>query len=137
VLVFISGQLTEHRAPKTVENGKRVMSHFCKDHGDILLPRLRAKHGVDFLEKQRAKRIGAATQNMDLKAAFELARRKDFLKINPFRKIPLTSQARKSVVIMEKHDFAGFAELVEDKTLRYFFEFAVQSGMRRDEIRNL
>ena len=140
--------VADNDAPKTLENAERVMTHFEKRFGNMLLSKLGPQHLEEYKqnrlreiqERRDQKSAGVTTVNIDtrtLKGAMELAITLGYLRSNPFRRVSLIHQEKQLPSYLTKEQFQELLSVVENERMKELFQFAVLTGMRRGEILNL
>ena len=136
-------ELLEHKKlnnkEKTVENDERVLTHFAKKYGNLVLHKLTLGHLKDFLEDRKIEKpdLSQTTLRMDaktLKAALERAVEWGHIKENPFRDFRLPKEARKRTPSFTEEEYGAFSQTIRSENLRRVFDFAYLTGFRRNEI---
>ncbi len=125
--------------PRTVDNDERVLGHFAREYGHLMLHKLTLGHLKVFLEDRKSENpdISSSTLRIDaktLKAAMEKGVEWGNIKENPFRKFRLPKEVRKRTPSLTEDEYRTLRETVRSENLKRLFDFAYLTGFRRNEI---
>lgn len=135
---FIEYSKTIH-TNKTQRGVQSAFREFMKVLGDVDLSAIGPRQIDAFLSIKRseASEWTARKYSITLSAAFETAKRWSYITTNPFRQIKRLRMPEIQPVFFTKEDFRTLLAAIEDLNYRDYVAFAVQTGMRLNEISSL
>lgn len=125
----------EH-SPKTTSSYLTSMREFQRVIGDRELSQYGIRDVEEFILQKRAKNSlhSVRSYHTHLSAAFEVAKRWNYVEENPFRKVKRVRAPQSLPIFLTKAEFQKLLQLTEDGDLRDVMVLAVTTGMRLGEI---
>jgi integrase len=134
---FMSYSQIVHSLP-TQSNYLYTLNEFSKSVGNVLLTNVDRRMISDFLEKRLAGSIYRAEQSQTyLLSFFNKAITDGYLQINPVKSVKKIKRPVKMPLFFREEEFKSLLEVIEDEDIKDLVRFAVNTGLRRNELLTL
>jgi len=134
---FLSYSALRH-SYKTGKDYQNTFNQLKKYLGNVLLNEMSELKISEFLRDRRRISVYAAGKDLRyLKCAFNWAIKQNYLLENPCKFIPPFQIPEQQPLFLTQDEFSNLINIIDNSTLKDIVIFAVNTGLRRNEILNL